>query len=94
MRSLKAATSRRDPAPSRWGYRYQRLMLTPGFRKLVKVGVPLLVVGNKSDLVERNELESILEENKISFDFLSSAKTGNTVNELFLKMATLLRHDA
>ena len=28
---------RRDPAPSRWGYRYQRLMLTPGFRKLVKV---------------------------------------------------------
>jgi cell division protein FtsQ len=25
-------------------YRYQRLMLTPGFRKLVKVGVPMLVV--------------------------------------------------
>lgn len=48
MRSLKAErppAPRRDPAPSRWGYRYQRLMLTPGFRKLVKVGVPLLVVG-------------------------------------------------
>ncbi|AKS45666.1 cell division protein FtsQ [Octadecabacter temperatus] len=48
MRSLKAQRpdgTRRDPAPSRWGYRYQRLMLTPGFRKLVKVGVPLLVVG-------------------------------------------------
>lgn len=47
MRSLRAKrpdTPRRDPAPSRWGYRYQRLMLTPGFRKLVKVGVPLLVV--------------------------------------------------
>lgn len=47
MRSLKAqhtALPRRDPAPSRWGYRYQRLMLTPGFRKLVKVGVPALVV--------------------------------------------------
>ena len=29
-----------DPAPSRWSYRYQRLMLTPGFRKLLKVGVP------------------------------------------------------
>jgi cell division protein FtsQ len=47
MQSLRAQrpdSPRRDPAPSRWGYRYQRLMLTPGFRKLVKVGVPLLVV--------------------------------------------------
>ena len=56
--------------------------------------VPLLVVGNKSDLVERNELVSVLEDHKIAFDFLSSAKTGDTVNELFLRMATLLRHDA
>lgn len=45
MRSVKPDTPRRDPAPSRWGYRYQRLMLTPGFRKLVKVGLPVLVVG-------------------------------------------------
>lgn len=52
MRSLKAerpkfkgqAQPRRDPAPSRWGYRYQRLMLTPGFRRLLKVGVPFLIV--------------------------------------------------
>ncbi|PVA07018.1 cell division protein FtsQ/DivIB [Thalassorhabdomicrobium marinisediminis] len=45
MRPLKPDTPRRDPAPSRWGYRYQRLMLTPGFRRLLKVGVPLLIVG-------------------------------------------------
>lgn len=49
MRPLKAERPayavRRDPAPSRWGYRYQRLMLTPGFRRLVRVGVPALVVG-------------------------------------------------
>lgn len=45
MRSLKPDTPRRDPAPSRWGYRYQRLMLTPGFRKLLKVGLPVLVIG-------------------------------------------------
>ncbi len=48
MRPLKADrldTAKRDPAPSRWGYRYQRLMLTPGFRKMVKVGLPMLVVG-------------------------------------------------
>lgn len=31
---------RNDPAPSRWSYRYQRLMLTPVFRKVLRVGVP------------------------------------------------------
>jgi cell division protein FtsQ len=29
-----------DPAPSRWNYRYQRLMLTPLFRRVLRVGVP------------------------------------------------------
>ena len=48
MRSLRAERDpapRRDPAPSKWGYRYQRLMLTPGFRKLLRVGLPMLVIG-------------------------------------------------
>ena len=31
---------RSDPAPSRWNYRMQRLMLTPLFRKVLKLGVP------------------------------------------------------
>ena len=31
---------RSDPAPSRWSYRYQRLMLTPGFRLLLRAGLP------------------------------------------------------
>ncbi len=35
---------RPDPAPSRWSYRFQRLMLTPGFRRLLRVGVPIGVV--------------------------------------------------
>ncbi|SFS14412.1 cell division protein FtsQ/DivIB [Yoonia litorea] len=35
----------RDPAPSRFGYRLQRLMLTPGFRGTVRIGVPLLLIG-------------------------------------------------
>jgi len=39
VRSLRA-----DPAPSRWRYRYQRLMLTPGFRRTLRVGVPLALV--------------------------------------------------
>ncbi|WP_439156132.1 cell division protein FtsQ/DivIB [Yoonia sp.] len=34
----------RDPAPSKLGYRYQRLMLTPGFRVFVRVGVPLILI--------------------------------------------------
>ena len=34
----------RDPAPSKWMYRWQRLMLTPGFRAAVRVGVPILLL--------------------------------------------------
>ena len=36
-------TPRSDPAPSRWSYRYQRLMLTPGFRLLLRVGLPFVL---------------------------------------------------
>ncbi len=32
-----------DPAPSRWAWRMQRLMLTPGFRFGLRVGVPFCV---------------------------------------------------
>ena len=35
---------RRDPAPSRWAYRLQRLWLTPYFRILFRFGLPLVVV--------------------------------------------------
>lgn len=35
---------RRDPAPSRWSYRYERLMLTPLYRRLFRVGPPLAFV--------------------------------------------------
>ncbi|WP_420556235.1 cell division protein FtsQ/DivIB [Roseovarius sp.] len=46
MQQVKRLEPRADPAPSRWSYRYQRLMLTPLFRKLLRVGVPLcLTVG-------------------------------------------------
>ncbi len=49
MQSLRAPkrlaeTLRRDPAPSRWAYRRQRLMLTPLFRTMFRVGLPTLVV--------------------------------------------------
>ncbi|WP_273687664.1 cell division protein FtsQ/DivIB [Ketogulonicigenium vulgare] len=35
---------RRDPAPSRWSYRYQRLMLTPAFRAGVRLGTPVIII--------------------------------------------------
>jgi len=43
MRALRG-TSRRaaDPAPSRWAYRLERLLLTPIYRRTLKLGVPML----------------------------------------------------
>ena len=55
---------------------------------------PLMVVGNKSDLVDKAELKVVLDKNELSVDFLTSAKTGELVNELFFKLATLLLNDA
>ena len=44
IRSPQPEAIPRDPAPSRMGYRLQRLMLTPGFRGTVRIGVPLLII--------------------------------------------------
>jgi len=46
---------RRDPAPSRWQYRMQRLWLTPLFRMLFRVGLPLLVVAGVTAAVLQND---------------------------------------
>lgn len=40
IRRRDPATPRSDPAPSRWSWRLQRLMLTPGFRFTLRVGLP------------------------------------------------------
>jgi cell division protein FtsQ len=43
MRALirrKPQTGRADPAPSRWAWRIQRLMLTPGVRLALRGGIP------------------------------------------------------
>lgn len=47
--SAVAPGMRRDPAPTLWSYRYQRLMLTPAYRRLVRYGLPVaagLVTGS------------------------------------------------
>ncbi|MEL7344925.1 MAG: cell division protein FtsQ/DivIB [Pseudomonadota bacterium] len=35
---------RRDPAPSRWAYRLNRIMLTPGYRRFMRLGLPALAL--------------------------------------------------
>jgi cell division protein FtsQ len=50
-RPSQAQNTRRDPAPSRWQYRMQRLWLTPVFRVVFRIGLPLLVVGVVSTAV-------------------------------------------
>lgn len=42
---MLAMKLRRDPTPSRWGYRYQRWMLSPVYRVLFRVGLPLVLTG-------------------------------------------------
>ncbi|WP_299965325.1 cell division protein FtsQ/DivIB [uncultured Roseobacter sp.] len=45
MRSLRhRPTTRMDPAPSRWAWRMQRLMLTPAFLLALRVGLPLALI--------------------------------------------------
>lgn len=56
MQSLgRNALPRRDPAPSRWAYRMQRLWLTPLFRALFRVGLPAFVLAGGAGLVLQNE---------------------------------------
>lgn len=40
-RLIRAPILRGDPAPSKWTYRMERLWLTPVFRGLVRVGLPM-----------------------------------------------------
>lgn len=55
---------------------------------------PLLVVGNKKDLVSEKDLNDLLRTHNISHDYLTSAKTGDAVENVFLNLATLLNTDA
>lgn len=54
---------------------------------------PTVVIGNKKDLVPEEEMSSLLEEHDIPYDYLTSAKTGETVEEAFLHLASILHHD-
>ncbi|MDO6731399.1 cell division protein FtsQ/DivIB [Marinovum sp. 2_MG-2023] len=62
-----------DPAPSRWSYRMQRLMLTPMFRHMLRIGVPLavtLLIGTiwLSDETRREALNSKLVDMRVAIE--------------------------
>ena len=43
-RFVQQVVAKCDPAPSKWAWRYQRLMLTPLFRLFLRVFLPFLIV--------------------------------------------------
>ncbi len=49
---------------------------------------PLKIVGNKKDLVDEQELETLLKSLPVSCDFVTSAKTGESVDDMFYELGT------
>jgi cell division protein FtsQ len=76
MRALirkKPAATRADPAPSRWAWRVQRMMLTPGIRLALRAGVPFcitLLAGTwyLSDEGRRGAIEQAVAEARASIE--------------------------
>ncbi len=53
----------------------------------------LQVVGNKIDLVDLSELKKVLKSNKIQHQYLTSAKTGENIDNMFTHLAKELLND-
>lgn len=51
---------------------------------------PMIIVGNKKDLIDEETLDGLHQKTSISFDFLTSAKTGNAVPDAFQFLANSL----
>ena len=75
MRSLmrkKQTAGRADPAPTRWAWRMQRLMLTPGIRVAFRAGIPFcitLAAGSwyLADAGRRGAIEQTVAEARANF---------------------------
>ncbi len=70
---MRAMTNRADPAPSRWAYRLQRIMLTPAYRMAVRAGVPFclsagLVFGYMADEQRRMNVVETLADMRADFE--------------------------
>lgn len=59
MRALRPArprAARPDPAPSRWSYRLQRFLLTPGYRLAMRIVIPAVVCFGSVHLYMADEM--------------------------------------
>lgn len=61
--------------------------------KQKKSGIPIRVVGNKEDLITTSKAAELLRDHKVPYDYLTSAKTGNQVDDLFERLAKMLIPD-
>lgn len=62
-----------DPAPSRWAWRIERLLLTPVFRLFLRAGVPLLIIAGVAvwwlgDAARRDAIAQTVVEARASFE--------------------------
>ena len=70
---MQQVAAKCDPAPSRWAYRFERLMLTPLFRLFLRIVLPFLVVFSVaaiwlSDQERRDQLSGWIHEVRVSIE--------------------------
>jgi len=64
------------------------------YLKKTAPGISIKIIGNKRDLVSEQDVKEYVETTGVSFDFLTSAKTGENVEELFFSLGKDLISDA
>ncbi|MGI9545487.1 MAG: Rab family GTPase [Cyclobacteriaceae bacterium] len=67
-------------------YTYADIEAEVGIVKQKFPDEPVKIVGNKKDLINQNDLKAIVQELPVACDFLTSAKTSENVDELFLQL--------
>ncbi|MCW8841872.1 MAG: cell division protein FtsQ/DivIB [Rhodobacteraceae bacterium] len=70
---MQQVAAKCDPAPSRWAYRLERLMLTPLFRLFLRIILPFMVVFSiaaiwLSDEARRDRLSGFVHEARVSIE--------------------------
>jgi len=69
---------------------YNNINTQLDFLKAKYPNVLIKVVGNKLDAVNQKTVEETLKDHEVNYDFLTSAKTGDKVDELFIGIAVNL----
>ena len=64
------------------------------YLKKIAPGISIKLIGNKRDLVSEQDIQDFVTTNNVSFDFLTSAKTGENIEELFFSLGEDLISDA